>query len=107
MRSYSNERCSGFDGSSRSWLISRVCSSNHSCQQSAHVCVRTRPPHLPGSGAWSRPGLRWPHRRHSTVTLSAGEAYVDRLHVDEVASLYDTLLHQMLEDAPTPPRADL
>jgi hypothetical protein len=64
--SYSTLRCSGSDGSSRSWLMSRVCSSTHSCQQSPHVWTRTIEPHLPGSGAWDRVGLGWPQRRQAT-----------------------------------------
>jgi hypothetical protein len=69
MRVYSTLRCSGSDGSSRSWLISRVCSSTHSCQQSAHVALSTSGPHRPGNGACANPSLRSPHRWHATSLM--------------------------------------
>ena len=73
MRWYKTWRCSASDGRNASWLINRVCSSNQSCQQVAHVWASTIWPHLPGSGACASADRLWPQRRHATrgaVTLT-------------------------------------
>ncbi len=70
IRWYSTLRCSGSDGSRRSWLIRRVCSSIQACQQSGHVRSTTIGPHLPGSGACASAGLCSPQRRHTISAIS-------------------------------------